>query len=78
MEYWKSDILNKIMFILSFHAHSNSGPCFICSTIIGQKEGRARAETVTEANRDKGTFGVVIFDGHLSNLRPQKSVQTIS
>ena len=78
MEYWKSDILNKIMFILSFRAHSNSGPCFICSAVIGQKEGRAWAETVTEANRDKGTFGIVIFDGHLSNLRPQKSVKTIS
>lgn len=77
MDYWKSDILNKIMFI-SFHAHSNSGPCFICKTIIGQKEGRAQAEIVTEVNTDKDTFGAVIFDGHLPNFRPQKSAKTES
>lgn len=66
MDYLESDILNKIVFISSFHVHSNSGPCFICNTIIGQKEGRALAETGTEANRDKDTSGVVIFDEHLT------------
>lgn len=77
MESWKSDILDKIVFILSFRTHSNNCSCIICR-IIGQKEGRALAETVTEAERDGDTVGIVICDGHLPNFRPQCSVKTAS
>lgn len=78
MESWKSDILDKIMFILSFRTDSNNCSCIICSRIIGQKEGRALAETVSEGKRDLDTFAIVICDGHLPNFRPQSSVRTAS
>lgn len=63
-------MLDEIMFILSFQTHSNNCSCIICGRLIGQ-EGRALAETVTEAKGDQDTVGIVICDGHLPNFWPR-------